>query len=69
MQNVVSRLDALLLSDDFATLAGLESSLSRKIGDILAEELYNNEIINDLMSSLYPKLIEELESAIEENAK
>ena len=48
MQNVVSRLDALLLSDDFATLAGLESSLSRKIKDILAEELYNNEIINDL---------------------
>lgn len=69
MQNVVSRLDALLLSDDFATLAGLESSLSRKIKDILAEELYNNEIINDLMSSLYPKLIEELESAIEENAE
>lgn len=69
MQNVVNKLDALLLSEDFATLTGMESSLSQKIKDILKEELYTNDIINDLMSNLYPMLIEELETAINENAE
>jgi hypothetical protein len=69
MQNVVNKLDALLLSEDFATLTGMETSISQSIKDLLAEELYTSEMINELMSAIYPKLIEELESAIEENAE
>jgi hypothetical protein len=53
MQNVVNKLDALLLSEDFATLTGMETSISQSIKDLLAEELYTSEMINELMSATF----------------
>lgn len=69
MQNVVNKLDALLLGEDFATLAGLDSDISGMIKETLQEELYTDEMVNDLMGNIYPAFIEALEEAIEENAR
>ncbi|MDR1629867.1 MAG: hypothetical protein LBS36_06610, partial [Oscillospiraceae bacterium] len=56
--NTIKKLDDFLLSDDFLTLTGSEESIPDTILNMISEELFTDEMVNSLMTALYPMLVE-----------
>ena len=62
--DTLKKTDDLLLSEDFLKLTGSDEKLDDMLKNMLAEELFTDESVNKIMSTLYPTFAELLNEMI-----
>ncbi|HXK84309.1 MAG TPA: hypothetical protein PKY39_08240, partial [Clostridiales bacterium] len=59
--DTLNKLDDLLQSPDFAELVGLDGTVEQMVLDLLADELFSDKTVNELVGLLYPMLVKMFE--------
>jgi hypothetical protein len=62
--DTIKKIDDLLLSDDFLKLTGSDEKIDDMLKNMLAEEIFTDATVNDLVAMLYPEVTEMLDEMI-----
>lgn len=68
MQEVIERLDGVLLGTDFANITGMPATLDTTISGIISDNLYNDDVITGMIKMIYPMICDMISQAIQDNA-
>lgn len=62
LDTVISKLDSLMRNEAIGPVLGVEGSISNLIKDAVNDNLYTNEMVNTVLTSIYPMLVDTLKN-------
>ncbi len=62
LDTVISKLDSLMKNEDLGPVLGIEGTISDLIKNAVSDNLYTNEMVNTVLTSIYPMLVDTIKN-------